>query len=544
MDSLELDYALLPLKQARLGFSFTELNKATLLQEENIPVVTDSLEQAKSNIRFIDRVKAYVAKFQDTHFSIGPTTPMPIIYNGLKVTQVNGKVLVSAMETKLLSYVAKRSGIDSFTKIKIGDELLKIDGRPVNDVVAELSQYISSSSPGFTTLRAVSGLTLRTYNYPNKNYVDITFGNGQTLRFPWFYSTTGLSVRPDVNFFFKALGFINDTSVGLNWDNVKKDWVESTPSYDGYIASNLPATLADKKEYTTATFGTVIRTGYFSKDNQTYGVLELLTFQESSVKDAAGTTSTFLDVIAKFIAELKSKNLPLIFDLRNNNGGNGTYPPAILSYLTEAGKTYANRTSGYRITEYMRQLQEPDFYKDFPADDLSTGITNDQFKEMFLDAVRERAIYTPMFSYGDIKEDSTIGGFEQKIVALVTANCVSACDNMANLLKNNHRALLIGTHSNGTGAGFSSDDRLNTKWTDPRHVLSTTFPNYIFGNPGGAPGVYIFEKESAERLCSENRPHVADILYTTQMEDVASNNIGWYNKAVEVLEQNDKSNND
>ena len=120
----------------------------------------------------------------------------------------------------------------------------------------------------------------------------------------------------------------------------------------------------------------------------------------------------------------------------------------------------------------------------------------------------------------------------------MTPNCVSACDNMINLLKSSKRAILVGTHSNGTGAGFSSDSRLNTQWTDPRHVLSTTFPNYIFGVPGGAPGEYIFEKDSAWKLCSENRPHQADIFYTTQMVDLMNSNKGWFEKAAEVLEQN------
>lgn len=539
MDSIELDYALLPIKEERLGINFNQLNNEIILNEERFPLQTDSFEQAKSNIRFIDRVKAYIAKFEDTHFSIGPTTPMPVIYTGLKVTEVGGRILVTSLDSKILSYIASRSGISTFKEIVIGDEIVKVDGKPVRTAIQELSTFIAASSKGYNNLRAVNGLTIRTYNYPEKNFVDLTFANGTTLRFPWFYSTSGIAVRPDVSFYFKRLGFINDTSVELNWDSVKKDWTESTPTYVGYSPSAINPILTGVNEYTTKSSGLVIRTGYFAKNGKNFGVLQLLTFVESKVKAPDGQERSFLDVIARFILELKEKNLPLIFDLRNNNGGNGSFPPAILGFLTEAGKIYANRTSAYRITEYMRQLQEPDFYKEFPADTLSTGgITNDEFMNMFLTAVREHAVYTPMFSYSDIEAHPMIGGFEQKVIALVTPNCVSACDNMSNLLKNNKRALLIGTHSNGTGAGFSTDDRLNTQWTDPRHVLTTTFPNYIFGLPGGAPGTYVFEKDSAWKLCSENRPHIADIQYSTQLIDITSSNLGWFNKAVEVLEQN------
>lgn len=539
MDSIEIDYALLPIKQERLGLNFKQLNEETLRFEEGTPLETDSFAQAKSNIRFIDRVKAYVAKFQDTHFSIGPTTPMPVIYTGIKVTEVNGKILVTSLDSKILSYIANRSGIPTFKSVAIGDELVKVDGKPVRQAINDLTTFIGASSPGYTMMRAVNSLAIRTFNYPDKNYVDFTFANGTTLRFPWFYSTSGIAVRPDVNFFFKQLGFINDASVELNWDNVKKDWVESTPSYAGYSATAIQGLLTDVKNYSTAQSGLVIRTGYFSKEGKKYGVLQLTTFVESKVKDAEGKDQSFLDVIGNFILQLKQQNLPLIFDLRNNNGGNGNFPPAILSFLTETGKIYANKTSAYKITEYMRQLQEPDFFKDFPADSLSTGgITNDEFMNAFQTAVRERAVYTPMMSFNDITPSPLVDGYEQKIVALVTPNCVSACDNMTNVLKNNHRALIIGTHSNGTGAGFSSDSRLNTNWTDPRHVLSTTFPNYVFGLPGGAPGTYVFEKDSAWKLCSENRPHMADIKYSTQLIDITSGNLGWFNKAVEVLEQN------
>lgn len=540
MDSIELDYALLPIKEDRLGFDFKKLNAETLAFEESVKLEQDSFEQAKSNLRFVDRVKAYIAKFQDTHFSIGTTTPMPAIYSGVKFFEVDGKVVVSSIDSKLLSYNASRSGSPAFKNIALGWELTKVNGKPVEQSINELSTFIAASSMGFNRMLAINGLGIRRYNYPDKNYVDFTFSNGQTLRFPWYYSTNGIEVRPDVNFFFRKLGYLNDKSVELNWDSVRKDWVESTPSYAGYSASNIAPLLTEIKSYSTAQSGVVVRTGYYTKGEEKYGVLQLTTFVESKVKDNdTNQEKLFLDVIKQFVIELKNKNLPMIFDLRNNNGGNGRFPPAILSFLTEAGKVYANKTSGYRITEYMRQLQEPEFYKDFPAGQISSaGLSDDLFTEMFLTAVSERAPYTPMFSTDDINTDQDVGGFEQKIVALVTPNCVSACDNMTNLLKSSKRAVIVGTHSNGTGAGFSSDSRMNTQWTDPRHVFSTTIPNYIFGIPGGEPGQYIFGKDSAWTLCSENKPHQADVLYSTQMIDLTSNNKGWFEKATEVLEQN------
>jgi hypothetical protein len=40
-----------------------------------------------------------------------------------------------------------------------------------------------------------------------------------------------------------------------------------------------------------------------------------------------------------------------------------------------------------------------------------------------------------------------------------------------------------------------------------------------------------------ENMCSENRPTVADILYSPKMLDVTKNNIGWLQKAAQVIEE-------
>jgi hypothetical protein len=111
---------------------------------------------------------------------------------------------------------------------------------------------------------------------------------------------------------------------------------------------------------------------------------------------------------------------------------------------------------------------------------------------------------------------------------------------MSFLLKSSGRATIIGTHSNGTGAGFLSTGELNTHWDDRLRVLETQVPNYLFGVPGKSYETTVFEDNSAETMCSENKPTIADIQYAPTMLDVAKNNIGWLNKAAEVLEGLDK----
>ncbi|MEI8347987.1 MAG: S41 family peptidase, partial [Pseudomonadota bacterium] len=201
-------------------------------------------------------------------------------------------------------------------------------------------------------------------------------------------------------------------------------------------------------------------------------------------------------------------------------GGIGDYPISILGMLTEPNKMYSNKTMGFRTANYVQRI-------------IDEKLANDQLKEIIQDAVNNNRPYTAMFSEEDIKADPLVGGFNEKVVALVTANCASACDNMANLLKSSKRAILVGTHSNGTGAGFYL---LENNWEDPTNILKAAMPNYIFGIPGSIAEQYVFSKDSAFDLCTENRPHLADIPYNTSIIDIQDNNRGWLQKAAEVLD--------
>jgi len=185
----------------------------------------------------------------------------------------------------------------------------------------------------------------------------------------------------------------------------------------------------------------------------------------------------------------------------------------------------------------MRQIQEPSFYQEIVGEDQSFGLTLDDMKNVFQKTLDDRSEYTPMFAGEVIPFDmQKVKGFNNKIVALVTASCISACDKMSFLLKASGRATIIGTHSNGTGAGFLSSSELNTKWEDRLRVFETQVPNYLFGIPGKSYETTVFDDNSADEMCSENRPTVADIQYAPTMLDVAKNNVGWLQKAAQVLE--------
>ncbi len=550
LSSVQLDYALLPLKKERIGLDFEKLKLEAISAENNAADIllasTDrtnstqrdaiAFQQAKSNMEFLDRMQALVASFQDTHFSIQETIARPFIYSGVRLFRVQGKIIVGSLEKKILGLSTKLSGND-LSGIQMGDEVVAIDGVAVEDRINELKKYVLGSSDEWSDNQAIRALTIRNFSYGDKNYTKIAFKSGALIKLPLYVNNPiGSTARVDVVSYMKQIGIPSDTStIGMNFDKMTKTWSDSALTFSGFNTRTLHLNLKGLTELVDNDGQVALRTGYYINKGKTYGVLQILNFTAKTVKVGEAQIS-FLDGIRNFVAELKENQLPMVLDLRVNGGGNGNYPAAILGILAPEGAVYPGPTSGMRMTEYSRQLSESEFYQQAPGEDQSIGMTLDELHDVIDTTLGSGREYTPMYSYAPVIFDQKVKGFNNKIVALVTSDCVSACDMMSFLLKSTKRATIIGTHSNGTGAGYSSSSELNTTWSDKLRVLSSHMPNFLFGLPGESAETNVFETDSVFKMCSENRPTIADVKYSTTMLDVAKNNVGWLQTAVQVIE--------
>ena len=554
LKTVELEYALLPLKKERIGLDYKKLKEDAIAAENLVADITLSnadrkdsdlkekvaFLQASSNMDFLDRMHAIISKFQDTHFSLQEKISRPYIYNGVRLFRIQGKIIVGSLEKKFLAMAGKLSETD-FSAIRVGDEIIAIDGVPVESKIAEMKAYVSASSDEFRDSQAIRMLTLRNVLYEKKNFIKIEFKNAGIFKLPIFVNNTpGATPRLDAITYFNKYQIPSDsTSLGMVYDKASNTWTDSGLNFEGYSTRKLHLNLKGLTEYSDDSGAPGLRTGYYINKGKTYGVLQILTFYTKNLKNG-NTALPFLDTIRNFILEMKENELPLILDLRVNGGGNGNFPAQVASMLTEEGVINPGATSGFRMTHYMRQVQEPGLFQEVVGEDQSVGLTIDQLKEVIDNTLENRLDYTPMFTTEVIPFDSKVKGFSNKIVALVTADCISACDKMAFLLKAAKRATIIGTHSNGTGAGYLSTSELNTKWEDKLRILSTQVPNYLFGIPGESFEQVVFEKGSVSKMCSENRPTIADVLYAPTMVDVTRNSLGWLQKAAQVLEEENK----
>ena len=105
------------------------------------------------------------------------------------------------------------------------------------------------------------------------------------------------------------------------------------------------------------------------------------------------------------------------------------------------------------------------------------------------------------------------------------------------LLQRAHRGDIMGTTTNGTGAGFiGSGAFTDIQWHDRFEVLALRIPNRLFGY-GGAVGQHVFSNPTDYMTMNgENHPVVANIQYVDAVADRLDGASGWYAEAISHLQ--------
>lgn len=528
-------YSALYLKQERLGIQpLKHLDQCTL---EEAKVTEDS------RLRFIDRMKKCIAAFQDTHMGVSARIQIPAVFTGIATSYVNGKILITGRIPKLLNYVGTKDFLDDYaSSLPLGAEILEVDGKPALEKLQEFLPYVSASGQKARMDWAASHIFSRNFAYPSKNSVEVKVrlpkGEEKAIRMPWFRSAKASS-SVDANRELKRLGIPSVDNINWVYDPIKQKWSSSTSDFEGYDATEalFPNTVEwlDSSDSRTA-----YRTGEVLLDRKrVFCYLQILTFSVDSVKSGS-TLKPFLDPIEEFVANCESKQLPMILDLRSNGGGVASYPEQIFSFLAKKGESYLTRALALRATKHslwMLSQMEDDRYTGAKVYG-SMGLY-EKLGPALVDAISKKQSHTDVLVGPPLKAKGN--GYSQKIVALISPDCISACDNMAMLLKNNKRATLIGLETNGTGAGFQSLGRMTSNFTDTSQILSVQIPTTLFGavKTPTAEGAYPFAQ--GKEWITENRPTIGDISYELSDKDILEKGSGWKEIALEKLFDEDSS---
>lgn len=539
------EYALWTHKKKRMGIDGDKLFTDAINTELSIEDTKDSLSQARANMEFYDRAKKLIAGFKDTHFGLRTHISAPWIVSGFNTKYVvdSEKIIIASKYNKVIQKSMIETENTDMALIELGDELLTVDGVKAQDLLKDLSQYIDASSPEFARDMAAAYLLERYFSFPTKPYFDIEVKSAKLdkvlkVRLPLYYSGNTSRVRKkDISYYLDKKGFLKLKELRFKWSQKDMKFVKDTSLVVETFDSSLPKGAVELENWTSAQAGgsSIVQSALILKDAKAYAYLAVNSFSVSTVY-YKGEEVSFLTALARNIKFFKDQGLDLILDIRNNGGGNGNYPSQLVSMLTQKDASHPNASWATPVTRYMRHLMDyysvEDIFKD------ATGANWTRQADAFYEAVDLELPYSRAIQGDAITAHEGVKGYEGKIVALISPNCISACDITSIILKVSGRAQILGTNANGTGAGYRSNQDLNTQFKDRYNVFATNIPNMLFGY-----GKKDFDANndlglnSAYELNSENVPVKADIEYKETFEDTKNYMSGWITKAIEVLNQ-------
>ena len=520
-------YALIQLKKERLNIDVDQHFQECARVELKI--------ESGDRQDFFDRVQKCVAGIQDTHFGGYTRTRRPVTLTAIQIIDIGGKIVISRQSPLLIARIkAENEGgwKDLDTTLAPGNEVTMIDGIPAAEAVAQLVPYINASSPAFASLYASLTFFQRSFAYPTKKTValEIRTATGvlKHIELPWMAQLTPGNF--DAQAKFKALGLPLVTELQWKYDPVLKKFEKKDESLFpvGFnIRTPLFAGKANFSTYVDDDGAPGLRTAEVVLNrSQVFCYMQLLTFHSKSFtkegsKDPKDKVDFFAPIKA-FVKSCEAKQMPLLLDLKYNGGGNGSFPAQLLAALAPKDAKYPSNVMAFGLTPSMVDLvtQEFDPVKDSGARDRDGGPDSVTLLAAVSDAISAGAKYTDVLNGPDVTTDDDVGGYSQKIVAIVTPLCISACDMTANLLKNSKRATIVGTASNGTGAGFWSNDKLDSTFTDSEGLLSFEIPNHLFGVASATNLAERIPFVTGKAMLSENLPTQADVQVPFSVEDV------------------------
>lgn len=476
---------------------------------------------------FIDRMMACLAVFQDTHLQASPSARHPGVTTAISAGWVGSKLVIVNRIPRLLSLIKEVDGVDLAPALPLGAEIVTVDGVPAEAAVTELEKYIGASSPAAARTRAASAVLERRFLYPKNKTVHLQIKSAPDapltdVNLPWW--SGGQAEAPYANALLDHAGIRGLENLIRDYDESKNSWKIRGLEVEGKDDQPLFTGETDHLvDFFNENQRLKARAGFVIFEGKGACYLQLLSFSPEKLATKDGKGGDFLEVISKLIAACEKKKTPLILDLRENDGGNGLYPIELLRLIAPKDKLLAADVRGMRITANAAQT-----LNQMTANPNSTGarLGNSQRLQLLLDSfaqsVRSRKPYTDLVAAQDLMG----AGFGQKVITLITPECISACDMFVALQKINRVGVILGTHTNGTGAGMFTNGPRNTEFHDTYDVLKFQIPNTLFGVHGNL-GRSSYPFEEGRALILENRPTAADVPYATSLEDIVDNLEGW-----------------
>lgn len=515
--ALETNYVLWPYKEQLIEIRPETIRDECVSTEWNI-------EHPTYRSEFVDRLFSCIARFKDSHLTVGAKKSQSEILTFVaEIMPIDGRYYIAQNRPELIKYWEARYDQFSTTleeDLKVGTEIVSINGIPVKQEIDRLRKYISASSDGSEQLWARWAVTRRDYSYPENNFlsVEVATKNGtKKLKLPWFYYPNS-DLETDVllgqkGFISAHDAFVTKTDNGFQVLDLAKP---AGPSARFSIYSN--EELEDvsniyRDEKAKQVFLTYSRLKGKSTCYVKIHTFDLSNALDTKVYKSDRTNVTLGDVLNHITTSCLANSDSLQIDLRSNGGGNPYLASDIASLLLAADSNIVELFAYHASTSMWPAVSE---WRTHAYEDANYN-NDDVTREVYSKAFEEGALTTDWAVKKIISKEL----FQGEIKIITSPDCVSACDIFAMIFKNSGRATIIGQPTSGTGAGFQGSSGVSSKYTDRLNLFTVEIPNFLFNYPSLPNAGDNVKFDSS--LIVENKPFAPDIPYELTLKDITEN---------------------
>jgi hypothetical protein len=510
------------IKKSLIGISGDQIFSSCIKEEKQ---AAEPLEP----LVFVDRIRKCLAKFQDAHLYIRSKKSESIVATGIALTRlIKGKVIIAQTRPQLLKKFEEfnpslNGGL--IEAIASGNEVVRIDGRPAIDVANDLEKYVPGSSRGVVRNQAVAALFARYFHYPDSSTVRLEIktlsGQIKKVEMPWVQSPLSLPT-PDYREHLNKKGILTERDKELM---TRSGFDTQQPLFTNLV-DKIEFMNASDPEQKLATMGQTQLNGHDVCYLQMYSFRgdqgdKAPYFPAPLIKNGRQVEQSFIASVTEFLKSCDHKNAPLIFDLKENGGGDPLMADYLFALFEAVDGPRLYRGNAYGLSRGNYVLLSNLLTKGF-------DVERDHFAGLLLKAYNEQRQSENKISPWIITRpnDAEQGAFKGKVYVLTSTQCMSACDIMAGNFKLTHRGTILGEPTNGTGFGVQGD--MFATHTDPLNLFAIDIPNFAFA------GTQVLDDSQFEKVGKtsssivpyekiklvENQPVVPDVSYQLTYKDM------------------------
>lgn len=511
---------------------------------------------------YIDLNKICISLFKDSHLDVSSQGNQPLVVTGIgRMYRFGNKYHITAIRPNLLKKFEEIGSLpaDSLVNaIKLGDEILEIDGQSPAEALQQVRPLVSASSPSFELLNATLTFFNRTSAYPRNGKLAIKIKNmsGQiaNIEMPWVQITRG-AFDTSTSLYDRQIYLLENSELST-----------STETTNGTVTTRTTVTTEENLFRTESLltqpeiFSQMSGTKTYFSDNRgrreaiTHALvthnskvacyLRIDTFKleresgiENAVYERSGTTYVAQDAVAlvkSFLETCEANSNKLIVDLRNNPGGNLYYGVQIYELVANR-----NNVSASLALSYLKRNGNTNFISQILSGFNPASPTANH--QLILSALQRDSNSTYGASDWIIwQKKNVMAVFNQPLIVLITPNCISTCDFFAHQIKNSRRGQIIGRDTNGAGFGFIAASAADTEFRDTLNYFKIKIPNQAFSTTSGTSSDIIEDTETrgftlpfSQVPLIENRPVQPDINLDFTLKDYTDG----YSDYLQVIER-------